>query len=59
MSGQELLDDLAQLADDFMTLAVDRDGAVSGIAAECSQKLKDIHFSFTDRFRTAGEPVDG
>lgn len=58
MSGQELLDEMAQLADDFMVLATERDGAVSGIAAEASQKLKDLHFSFADRFKNAGEAVE-
>lgn len=54
MSEQELLDELTQLADDFMVLAVDRSGLISGIAAECSQRLNDLRAEFTERFVKAG-----
>lgn len=54
MTEQELLDETKQLADDFMILAVERDGLISGIAAECSQKISDIHEEFTERFKNAG-----
>lgn len=55
MSGQELLDEMAQLADDFMVLATERDGVISGLAAECSQRLDEVHSEFTRRFENAGE----
>lgn len=51
MSADELLDSLDTLADDFMKLAVETDGAFSGTAAVCSNRLKDIHGDFVHSFR--------
>lgn len=58
MSEKELLDELTQLTDDFMVLATDRDGVISGIAAECSQRLDEIHAEFTERFKNAGVEME-
>lgn len=53
MNALELLDNMEENANDFMTLATDLSGAASGVAAECSQRLRDLHGTFTDRFRDA------
>jgi hypothetical protein len=54
MSAQEMLDEMKMLADDFMILATELSGAPSGIAAEYSQKLQDMHEEATQRFSNAG-----
>lgn len=53
MSSNELLFQLDQLSQDFMGLAIDTAGATSGIAAECSQRLRELHDEFTRRFEKA------
>jgi len=54
MDVQELLENMEENANDFMVLATQLSGAESGLAAECSQRLKDLHATFKDRFWAAG-----
>lgn len=55
MTTEELLDELKQLADDFMVLATELSGAPSGLAAEYSQKLQDMYEEAAGRFQRLNE----
>ena len=50
MTTEEMLGEMEMLADDFMVLATELSGAHSGIAAEYSQRLRDMHEEATKRF---------
>lgn len=54
MNTLELLHDTERLSRDFMELAMETEGAVSGIAAECSQRLRDLYGEFYRRFESNG-----